>query len=80
MGSEMCIRDSARVGFPLGAITDGVVTFRSVTATSGSVDLPEVILGASSIEVDGAAVSSGAINNIVIRIAALLAVTDELGI
>ena len=69
-----------RVGFPLGPITEGVVTFRSVIATSGSVYLPEVMLGASSTEVDGAAISSGAINNIVIRIAALLAVTDDLGV
>tara|TARA_B100002052_G_scaffold293892_1_gene317774 strand:- start:648 stop:764 length:117 start_codon:yes stop_codon:yes gene_type:complete len=38
------------------------------------------MLGASSTEVDGAAISSGAINNIVIRIAALLAVTDDLGV
>ena len=53
---------------------EGVVTFRSVTATSGSVDLPEVIFGDSSIGKVGTPERRGIKRSIAAKTVALQAI------
>jgi hypothetical protein len=65
-----------RVGTPETS-TEGVVMWRSVTATSGSfVCFPDVIIGASSTEDDGIAANNGDRNSNATRIVALLALSE----
>ena len=67
----------ARVGTP-ETRTEGVVTWRSVTATSGSRERPEVIIATSSSGDEGMPANNGHRKSKATRIVALLALSVTL--